>query len=851
MSNPTVSIGNSIPGPGDPSVERTTYTRIVYEAQRFFVYAEGEYDSSFTTFDPTDKGQRFYMVVPMDDTLGALRPSFVSEAAWGNELEAWEGGLRAAPSAWVTAVHSVMPKIIVSSLVLVDNGILSDSEVFAAFYLAEGGGIEDLFNWSMEDVNGDPVGATEFYKYGSIGAYAGSQYCTFKAKNDVDFQNILTLKLQEPVPAPPELDDVEALPYVVSGVFQFLLNVVPHRPAAADPAKVHTQDWSLKITFGEVEMVMSDAGSMKVRIGGEGEGDEDGNWSTVNLSDGKAKDGAVQQQHIDDKSPYLITVYPVWNGIVIASGVQEGRASPSKANPVFASSYYVPKLKKASVLEEPWSDGFDPAAPDEVEVGVESGGDDSVIVDFGEEMNITAENCRFDIAYIPCYFSREAWFTEFFVTSDDIGGIQSFTYDIYPIWTKNGTDSDLTPAPAVKESDTVGPISDTHYSYIEWGLSQEKFNRFGAEIFGSILRIIETREFPVKNGNGAFTLSWSGGTPGDPFPGGWQDYIQSASVSVSVDGSSGSITVDKYGPAGQAAVANQSIGAITIFASGAEGTVDGTIFRGLAMGVSESKSSDGASWTIPLIGLEKKLEDIALINVPFFDGEPLGVALAFLSDYAGISRNTGAANTGITLSASQDINVARFDWKSGTNIKTAIDEVMEDTLHWYVVRDGVIYYYALGANGLPLSLGGDWSGSYPDAKLVMEDLSPDFEDLRNEILVLGLEAIPSGQGSIIDQLPNFLRAAKRTTVTTPDVPWAKSIVRPMPGFITQATLETQADRLQAITSTYEIVVPTTIPGNANIKPYDRWGSFVIYSITHNLDFNSKTWTTDLEFSRAT
>ena len=90
--------------------------------------------------------------------------------------------------------------------------------------------------------------------------------------------------------------------------------------------------------------------------------------------------------------------------------------------------------------------------------------------------------------------------------------------------------------------------------------------------------------------------------------------------------------------AGQDAEAIQAVGGIVIDmdASGAEGTTAGTIFKGLAMGISDNQSPEGSTWTIPLVGLEKKMEDIALINVPFFDGRTGAVTLDFLTRYAGL-----------------------------------------------------------------------------------------------------------------------------------------------------------------------------------------------------------------------
>jgi hypothetical protein len=88
----------------------------------------------------------------------------------------------------------------------------------------------------------------------------------------------------------------------------------------------------------------------------------------------------------------------------------------------------------------------------------------------------------------------------------------------------------------------------------------------------------------------------------------------------------------------------------------------------------------------------------------------------------------------------------------------------------------------------------------------------------------------------------------RNNVTTPVIPWEKALVEGMPGYVKDDELSDLADRRQAQSSFYITIGRTSIPGNADIKPYDQWGSFVIHSVSHNVDFVGKTWTTDLEMS---
>ena len=250
-----------------------------------------------------------------------------------------------------------------------------------------------------------------------------------------------------------------------------------------------------------------------------------------------------------------------------------------------------------------------------------------------------------------------------------------------------------------------------------------------------------------------------------------------------------------------------------------------------------------------------KLDDIALVYAPFFDGDTLSSAFTFLAKYVGIIPDFSFAPGAVTvrLSASTDINVARFDWKTGTSVRSALDEIMQDTNFNYVVRDGRIFLYRLGGlTGLPTLLGPDRSVGYDDTVIVSYDTTPDFEDLRNQIVVIGLEKVPDGQNTSVEELPIFPRIELRTNSTTPSVPWAKAIVKPISGFMDSSDYGDIADNIASATKVYQLTGRTTIAGNADIKPYDRWGSdLVIYSVTHNMDFQAKTWTTDLEFMRTT
>ena len=839
MSNPVVTIGDTVNTPFKPTVKRKTFARVVYDSQDFFTYDATEYPA----FNPTGKGDVFFAFVPFLPSNGPSAPSFTASDLWDS--------LQKAPSGFVTAVNSIMPKIVVPSKLIVDNGFKSFNTKFLGLW-QDGSTFYDNFSWELISFNGGSIALADATKYAQTGPNNGSQYVSIKAKSDNSVTgDVLIMKLEEPTgspyPLPPHADYTGKL--VMNGAFILMLNIVPTRNTSVDPKYGADNAWNMTLEFGEVKMIISDNGSTQVELGQTGSGET--NRTTINLAVGKTADGPRQQQHITEKDPYIILVYPVWNGLVIASGVQDARAT------VFSSSYYVPKLKSAGILNSTYSDAFDPQNPP-ITGDIEVKAPATVMVDMGSDLTLTAKNCRFEVAYEPCYFAKKCWFDEWRIYPEDVPATETYTYDIYPIWTKNNTASVLQPSPpTVYNSGYSSELEGTYYGVIAWGLNSDittpLYNRMGAEIFGSILQTNEELDFPIKNGNGHFSLNFTGGTSGDPsVTSNWQDYVQSITVTTNHDGSSGSVVVDKYGFAGQDAEIVQSIGAITIDATGGNGTVGGNLFQGLAMGASDNRSSDGATCSIPLVGLEKKLDDIMLINAPFFDGDTFSNTTNFLTTYAGISSDLTHADPTVRLGVTDDINAVRFDWKSGTTVRSALDDVMADTLHKYVVVDGSIKFYQINpSSGLPYALGRDWKGDYPDTKVVMYDASPDFEDLRNTIIVLGLEQVADGQGSKLEDLPAFPRMVAIKNDTTPDVPWARVIVSPKPGMLNVSKITQMAQNLAIASSVYELMGRTTIAGNALIRPYDQWGDLVIVGVTQNIDLKSKTWTTDLEFMRNT
>jgi len=868
LSNPVITVTNSIPKPSDVQTVRTTYALKVFSETSFFVYP---FNGGSSTFDPSTLGNEAYLWYMYEDAENMMSvppnplcPDFVTAGVWNK--------LYTAPSGFVTANNSIMPKIVTPSMLLVDNGITMTNELFSSHYIDNATDYQLLFNWNLDTFpnTGTAIVPTEWFDYAQTSPETAKRYVSIKSKNDLPvapgapvLSQEIVIHMDSPTytytPEPDwehKVDGVENL--VGGGAFVLLLNVVKTvqagaNPTGASPTDIGAHPWSVEITFGDVTMKLAESSAMSVKIAGDPEGDVE---TKVNLAEGMSKEGPPQQEQFVETKPIILGVYPCWNGLMVVSGQQETKEV------VASASTFCRKFRAASIQDTTYcGTWFDPANPANVEVGIGTGATD-VTVDFGTTMTVKAENCRFDIAYLPRFFGPAMSTDGWLLLPDDTADV-TYAYDIYTIWTKNGTTFDLTPAPTMTASGIQGAEANTQYWYANWSLANNTaphLLRKAGEIFGYILRTRETRTQSILNKNGGFNLTWNGGTPGATGATDWKKYIKSVSVAIGIDGSSGQVVVDKYGVAGQEAEAVQSIGAIVLDATGGDNTVPGYIFYGLAMGTSTSDQVGDATWTIPLIGLEKKLDDIALINPPYMDGETLSYAIDYLSKYAGIEADLSAAPNASTvhLSATQEINSARFDWKSGTSVKTALEDVLQDVNHWYCVRDGKIYIYELGTMagnyGIPVILGPDRAGGYDSTNMMTRDKTPDFDDLRNYVIGLALQQVPEGTGTEITKVPTFPMLNIQTKTTTPALPWARCWVRAFPSPLTTAALDQIVQRMSYMSSVYEITGSLTIPGNANIKPYDTWVTsgvtLIIVSVTHNVDLQAKTWTTSMEFMKA-
>jgi hypothetical protein len=622
--------------------------------------------------------------------------------------------------------------------------------------------------------------------------------------------------------------------------------------------------WSMKITKGEISITIDENGGL-VEFVNDNTQKTSSTFTIVRPGEG---DKTAYDREMTPEVARTIVVYPVWNGIIVCGGPVSSREM------TISFSKFVEKKTAAGKYKQPYSSGFNTAAPDQVIVF----SPEDVTVDLSGQVEIEFLNCGGGFAYQPVYFSPVCRFDEYAAMNYN-SDVNSRTWTTYPVWTNNATSYTAWRMADPNPYDP-GPTGYEGFRFQRymWSLQNEDNNwqRKCGEIFGEVYHIQETRTLTHAIGNGSFVLRNSGGgTPLDPgspvFSGyseydGWVPYVISFNSTLNLDSCSGSMVIDKAGLFGQESEQFQSVGCLCMGATTGNWSPSypGVIFTGIANGIGDTISTDGATFNIPLVGMEKKLDDIPLVNVPYFDGEPVFAALQFFCNYGGIPANFSYAPElfdtvpggayEYVLSYTDDINTPRFDFKTGTNVKSAISDICNDAYLHFVVRDGQAFFYTLEMDtGLPLHYndGTIWTG-YDGYVMESVNRNPDFDNLRNMTMVMGLQYEPDTIKKSKSDIPDTPVMVKEEYPfdTYPVIPWTRPLLYPVPGIMDTSRATQIMYRLIGKTKRCLFGGSMTIPGNASIRPYDRFNYkgkiYIIYSVSHNVDCTQKKWTTSIE-----
>jgi hypothetical protein len=254
-----------------------------------------------------------------------------------------------------------------------------------------------------------------------------------------------------------------------------------------------------------------------------------------------------------------------------------------------------------------------------------------------------------------------------------------------------------------------------------------------------------------------------------------------------------------------------------------------------------------------------------LTNVPFFDGYDHRCAMAYMAAYGGFpitwkapgnrgvpsNCNSPVDNTDLAtpfrLISSYNINNPVIDFPMGTPIQQAMDTICQyaGTLY-YFDRFGTCVYI-----DVETSTGVNWN--YPDLSLESFSDEPDHTWVRNQILITGLVAYPQIGKNTANIATNPGLVPTQAVIlsvnmdTYPAFAWKKGALFAIPQIVKDVSeLQRQAVRISLGQSRPRSSARCKIPGNAQIELLDTInGKWIVVSISHQVDLQRKTWSTDL------
>lgn len=375
----------------------------------------------------------------------------------------------------------------------------------------------------------------------------------------------------------------------------------------------------------------------------------------------------------------------------------------------------------------------------------------------------------------------------------------------------------------------------------------------------------------------------------------WYKCMTNIQITHNEQGSTGSITLDKYALMAQQILPKQCIGGIKVKINGGNPFVinktytnsdstykprkaDNLLFTGYVTKLSTSDSSSSDTITLTLQGIQKKLTQLKLINPPFWDGDPLTQILNWLSFYANIQVVTSpyldkeyiknnffdgekqyyedANGSKQTISVSKlpmapvssVFSRPAVNFKSGTDCLTAFKDVcFKFCNHRFVLQpDARAYIYTQNKLAMPLPCQiGDTAHSYYaaiDPDLILNfSVQPLMNNLYNFIITACLQGTNQGakQTGIGDNLTGIKLNKKYQQLVSSDnqtwavdIPWSKVIAMKHQGYLSQKQLKQQHDRNKMMCRNYWLNLKVSIPGNVNIWIYDKISLFgVQYYVT--------------------
>ncbi len=616
---------------------------------------------------------------------------------------------------------------------------------------------------------------------------------------------------------------------------------------------------TMLIEFGSFNMTIVENGEFSV--------DYLGNTKTFSLISSIGTIAPKQATFDEDikKRAKIALIYPVWNGVVASGGIQDSVnlrdagyyfKNKSDIDLLESSNPSLKSFPKKATSSDSNSDSDLDDDVTEESIVIETS--KTMKMDWGDSLHLTLQNANAFFSYTPAYFLPKCDFCVYFEaqSSDAINDYEYYAYVIYSINESQFEvkDKKIKAVPLGEKSPSGTQMYRFDFSIF---VSADTFQRRAAESWGFIEeKIVKQKAVRVYSQNGKFEMIYSGGGA-VPMPN-WYDYLQSVTISRGLSDSSGSLTLDKYGMMLQTEEVTQSIGGIKIETLGGNPNVitAGHVFSGIAMEIGNNISANSDTLSVSLYGLEKKLRDIRLINVPFWDGDKLSKVLDFMSNYAGFKIKTvGSEND--RLPRSSEFEAPAVNFPLGTTVYDALQEMAVLTNNaFYIDVDGTVVFSKRNVVGIPKVCYEEPKHIYESNITVSMNGTPDYSELHNAFYSVALMAKKDGSRNMVNKPTGDLMPGivfEHVTEQTPKLPWSKIKTDKTQGYITYDELKVIHENNKAIGSSYMQTGNATVPGTSAIKLLDSISFsgevFYVYKIDHNIDLQNKSWTTTVGISK--
>lgn len=786
----------------------------------------------------------------MNDASSASQ-QYVYASVWTNELSKYPSGI-------VTKNYTIIPQVVIIQKQLdgiqIDNGVDNGKDKNKA---AKGG-----VDWKTEDTNATRTNLSTPDEFGII-----------NTKNLNFFAISSTSSSTSGSTSSSTQDKNIKLSYTLSRESNF--------------------SYALMFDFVGALQLKDGMENPGVEIGIKGDANDvvfvsKGSQVIVTLSGMSSVTGSVTSSTVGYNVPHIknnvkikpttIFIYPIYNSLVVSSNLggsikqQNGVAARVSDKTLNAIAVMSPSLAN-------FPSGYSESS------GISVNGPK---FNFTNSIKVTWINSYGLFCYCPITFAETVSFKYYFFGQvkkpEGTEGVE-VSYYAHPIFTDNGSgysmSSSIT-ADSVQSSDIKGIWK---FSFLMSG-SNKGLQLTPGEMFGFIK--VQKKHGTLKqiiNGDGKYSQSFDSsktsllniiGKPTRDFSDvtdGWSEYITNVQTSVNFEGMSGSITLDKYAmKSSLKELPEQNIGAITLQAFGGAydtftgntcyGTQDiGLIFKGYALQTSNNVTENSATMNVTLVGVQKKLDDIKLINAPFWDGDKFKDVITYFQNYTccnfEFNDNFGTFDSYI-LPRSDNYQKPAINFSTGTSCLQAVRTVAEKCdLKMVIQPNGHIYFYETDEQFIPYYVkGSDVIKSFDETQIISFDISPSLQNCFNSYATMGFLTTSTQQTQFdpteVGTIPGVILETSTRQIGF-DFPWSRVISQVIPGWVTESQLQRQhaINKKRGRAQIYQGSV--TVAGISNLFLYDKIKigglTYFITGINQNIDLQNKTWTTQLNIAR--